>query len=148
MTAIEMLKCPEENNLYFTGDFGFIIKESKIETWFKFLELEGGDNNFVMYPVADVPESLNFIDEFMAWATEKGFNFNIFKKENYKFRFFNNEFVLHGASLLAICDNIGDVMYLTSYMEKFWKHECYGSNGDKVGFSYSKQYFKKGKENG
>lgn len=23
MTAIEMLKCPEENNLYFTGDFGF-----------------------------------------------------------------------------------------------------------------------------
>ena len=46
MTARELLKGPEQNQLYFTGDFGFVVRGNEFDTWFRFLELEARNLTF------------------------------------------------------------------------------------------------------
>ena len=146
MTARELLKGPEQNQLYFTGDFGFVVKGFEFETWFQFLELEGRNSDFIMFPIK--PEALELIEEFILWAEEKDFDFGIHEKEDYEFRNNCKEYTLQGKSVVVICDDDAGVRHLTRYMEKFWKQDCRGQDGNWVGFSGSKQYFEKGKENG
>jgi len=145
MTAIEQLKGPEQNHLYFTGDFGFVIKGNEFETWFRLMDLEARNSDFVMFPIK--PEAVEFIEEFILWAEEKDFDFGIHEKEDYNFRKNREDYTLKGKSIVVICNDDAGVRHLTRYMEKFWKHDCYGLDGDKVGFSGSKHYFEKGKEN-
>lgn len=146
MTARELLKGPEQNQLYFTGDFGFVVRGNEFETWFQFLELEARNSDIVIFPIK--PEALDLMEEFILWAEEMDFDFGIHEKEDYKFRNNRKEYTLHGKSLVVICDDAAGVRHLTRYMEKFWKHDCYGTDDNKVGFSGSKQYFEEGKENG
>lgn len=146
MTARELLKGPEQNQLYFTGDFGFVVRGFEFETWFQIHELEGRNSDLIMFPIK--PEALELIEEFILWAEEKDFDFGIIEKEDYEFEHKRRDYVLPGKSIVVLCEDDAGVRHLTSYIEKFWKQDCYGTNGEKVGFSGSKQYFEKGKENG
>lgn len=146
MTARELLKGPEQNQLYFTGDFGFVVRGFEFETWFQFLELEARNCDFVIFPIK--PEALELIEEFILWAEEKDFDFGIHEKEDYKFRNNRKEYVLHGKSFVVVCEDESERRCLTKSMEKFWKQDCRGQDGNWVGFSGSKQYFEEGRENG